>query len=302
MVRFLACALMLVTSAASAQSFETRYAAIGSTVMLHLANTPFPAAARDSGHTYGARFFPAALHYRDSSVGVFIPKGFRADRPVDIAVHIHGWGNNVDSVFAQFRIAEQLVASGRNALLVVPQGPKNAPDSFGGKLEEPGRFKAFMQELVDSLVRRGVLTGHEVRSVVLSGHSGAYRMISFILAQGGLNDKIREVYLFDALYGQVEKYFTWVRSGAGRFVCIYADSGGTRETTETFMKQLEDSSVAIVRREEAPLPNVPSPLVTDNDLRTKRVVFIHSDLTHSGVIMDREQYKRFLSTGQMEKW
>src|SRR3990172_824006 len=155
---FRICAALILTSFLRHQLFsqplEVRYSPLGDMILLHLSSSPFPHPLRADGHVYGGQTYPAEVHYRDSTVGVFIPRAFRKDLPFDLVVHIHGWHNNVDSVFAQFAVAEQLVESGRNAVLVAPQGPKNAPDSFGGRLEEKDAFKTFISEILWSLASR----------------------------------------------------------------------------------------------------------------------------------------------------
>ena len=42
-------------------------------------------------------------------------------------------------------------------VLVVPQGPYNAPDSFGGNLEDPDGFKRFMGDVVETLRHKSAL-------------------------------------------------------------------------------------------------------------------------------------------------
>src|SRR6185503_15680092 len=98
--------------------------------------------------------FTAKEHYSDNTVALFIPKKFRETDRVDFVVHFHGWHNSVAGTLATFHLIEQLVASGKNAVLVVPEGPRNAPDSFGGKLEDADGFKNFMAEVVVTLQAR----------------------------------------------------------------------------------------------------------------------------------------------------
>src|SRR5207244_3266740 len=115
-----------------------------------LESAPFPHPARAEGHKYKEKVYPAADHYSDNTVGIFIPKGFRETGRIDFIVHFHGWNNNVASVLRQYKLGDQLVQSARNAVLVVPQGPRDAPDSFGGKLEDPDGFKHFMKEVAET--------------------------------------------------------------------------------------------------------------------------------------------------------
>lgn len=292
----------------AAQPLQERYSGIGEVVLLSLSTAPFPDALRDSGHTYGGITFSAREHYQDSTVGVFIPKGYRKDRPLDIVVHIHGWYNSVDSVFAQFKLAEQLFESRKNAILVIPQGPKNAPDSYGGKLEQTDAFRRLMTDVTGKLHKQGKVGTKDIRTIIISGHSGAYRMISFILMRGGLTEKVKEVYLFDALYGNVEKYAYWVDHSRGRLVAIYTDSGGTRGTTEGFMEDLSAWKIPFANVEESgsvdsrsTWSGKPLPALTPRDLRTHRVVFIHTDVQHNDVLSARQEFRSYLESGTLEE-
>ncbi len=78
-----------------------------------------------------------------------------------------------------------------------------------------------------------------VGNIILARHSGAYRVISFCLMRGGLTNNISDVMLFDALYGQAEKYAHWIDNYKERFINIYTDSGGTKNETENLMADLE---------------------------------------------------------------
>jgi len=59
----------------------------------------------------------------------------------------------VEAVLKRYKLIEQLIESRKNAVLVVPQGPYDASDSFGGKLEDPDGFKRFMGDVQDVLRR-----------------------------------------------------------------------------------------------------------------------------------------------------
>ena len=110
-------------------------------ILAQLTSAPFPHPSRAEGHRYNGQLFAAKEHYADSSVAIFVPKGFRESGKIDFIVHFHGWTNHVERVLDHYKLIEQLTASGRNAVLVVPQGPRDAPDSGGGKLEDADGFK-----------------------------------------------------------------------------------------------------------------------------------------------------------------
>ncbi|MFO1513254.1 MAG: hypothetical protein U1F83_10140 [Verrucomicrobiota bacterium] len=107
------------------------------------------------------------------------------------------------------------------------EGPHNAPDSGGGKLEDPNGFKRFMEEAIATLRQRGVFKEDFVLGdIILSGHSGGYFVMSAIVDRGGLTPHIKEVWLFDALYAQGDKFPAWSQRPDGRLLNIYTDDGG----------------------------------------------------------------------------
>src|SRR5262249_2052502 len=142
-------ALALLPSKASAepQELAETYSKDGALVLAHLDSAPFPHASRAEGHTYKNEFFSAKEHYSDNTVAIFVHKKFHGGDNVDFIVHFHGWRNNVAGTLQRYQLIEQLIASQRNAILVVPEGPRDAADSGGGRLEDPGAFKTFMRDV-----------------------------------------------------------------------------------------------------------------------------------------------------------
>ena len=282
--------LLLAASALSAQDLPQKYAPLGQLIITRFKSAPFPHPLRADGHWYHTNFFSAADHYSDSRVALFIPKGFRADGKTDFVVHFHGWGNCITNALPKYKLIEQFAASRRNAILIVPQGPFNASDSFGGKLEDPDGFKHFMDETVTRLQQRGIIRSGDIGRIILSGHSGGYEVISSILAWGGLNDNIREVWLFDALYGNTERFVVWFDHNSSRFIDLYTDHGGTKDETEHLMTALQNNGVLVFKSENRDL--------TPNDLR-HHLVFVHTSLEHDEVMQATDNFRRFLETSSL---
>jgi hypothetical protein len=289
----LALAASFASGLAVAQPLTERYADIGTMIVTTSPFTMFPHEKRANGHTYEGKAYPADLHYSDRTVAIFVPKGFRAGDATNLVFYFHGWRNNVDDTFAKFRVAEQLAASGVNAVLVLAEGPKNAPDSFGGKLEETGVFASLVSDVLSTLKARGVIGDTRPGSIVLAGHSGAYRVMAFILTRGGLTANIREVYLFDALYGQSEKFAHWIDRFPGKLVDIYTAEGGTRDQSLDLMDDL--------RAWDIPFAAVPESAVTQDLLRKNRLVFIESALEHNDVVAAKEQFRAFLAASSLPR-
>ena len=281
---------LTATTAWAAENLEQTYASFGRLIVTQFVSAPFPHPARAEGHKYKDKLYSAAEHYSDSTVAVFIPNNFREGRSVDFVVHFHGWNNTVAGTLGTFKLIEQLVASGKNAVLVVPEGPHDAPDSFGGKLEDADGFKKFMDELVATLKRRGVFKrkSFAIGHIILSGHSGGYRVMSAIVDRGGLPKNADEVWLFDALYAETEKFLAWSARQHGRLLNLCTDHGGTKDESEKLMELLRKRGTAFYATDETNVTNV--------KLKASKLVFIHTDLPHDDVVEKRNEFELFLKT------
>jgi hypothetical protein len=265
-----------------------QYAPLGRLIMTNFASAPFPHPLRAQGHSYHDQFFTAAGHYQDSHVALFVPKDFRPGRDIDFVVHFHGWGNNVSNALVKYQLPEQMAASRRNAVLIVPQGPLDASDSFGGKLEDADGFKRFMAEALEVLRQQGIVAKGRVGRIILCGHSGGYEVISAILAQGGLTGKIGEVWLFDALYAKAERFALWFDHYPGRFIDLYTEHGGTKDESKALMTALQGNGVRYFSADETNAAAA--------DLRDNHLVFLFSELPHDEVVQKRETFRHFLET------
>jgi D-alanyl-D-alanine carboxypeptidase/D-alanyl-D-alanine-endopeptidase (penicillin-binding protein 4) len=270
------------------EPLEKKFSALGTLIVTQFISAPFPHPDRANGRTRNGQFYSAKEHYSDSTVAMFIPKGFRATDKIDFVVHFHGWGNTVAGTLEQFNLVQQFCDSGKNAILIIPEGPHNAPDSFGGKLEDTNGFKVFMSEAVEKLRTCGALGGKDfsIGKIILSGHSGGYHVMAGIVDRGGL--PITEAWLYDALYGNVENFVAWQKRELGRMVNIYTDHGGTKDESEKLMGFYRTNRVSFVSLEETNS--------TLKDLAKSKTVFIHTDLTHNEVIFRRGEFAQFLKT------
>jgi len=285
--------IIALTKISFSQSLTERYQSLGEMFVPQFTSAPFPHPDRKNGHVYDDKTYSAQEHYSDSSVLIFIPKGFRQEEKINFVIYFHGWNNNIDSACAQFNLIEQFGESNTNAIFVFPEGPKNSPDSFGGRLEEKDGLKNLIDDVLKYLNQTGKLNSYKIGDIILAGHSGAYRVISFCLIRGGLTSNISDVILFDALYGQVEKFSFWINNFSGRFIDIYTDNGGTKEESENLMNDLTAWQIPYLKTEELKLK--------PSDLINNRLIFIHTDLTHNEVISARKQFLNYLSSSKISK-
>ena len=231
------------------------------------------------------KLYSFSEHYNDSTTLVFIPDYFNPEGEADIVFYFHGWKNNIDSMIVKFDLIRQFSESGINALLIMPEGPKNSPDSFGGKFEEKDVFSNFIIEVIE---KTNTLLGSNISSgdITLSGHSGAYRVMAYILLRGGQTQNIRKVIIFDGLYADIEKYSYWLDHYNGKFINIYSQNGGTKRESENLMECLSSWDI--------PYVHVVEDNLSDTILNENRIIFIESSLSHGGVIHERNQFKKFL--------
>lgn len=266
----------------------------GKVIRFNAVNAMFPDTARAKGHVYDGKQFDAATHYNDSSVLIYVPNHFSPGDKINFVYWFHGWYNNIDSACKQFQLLEQFDASGRNAVLVFPEGPKNAPDSYGGKLEQPQVFQQLMKEVVTKLVENKILrsTVFDINdcNISLAGHSGAYRVISRIINKTPVN----EVILFDAMYGGNDAYLQWLSVPDHRFVNIYTKDGGTFDNSRFIMGQLSDSL-------HVPVISVREEQVNEQLLRNNNKLFIFSKQAHNDVILYNRNWENFLRNTPFKK-
>jgi hypothetical protein len=239
--------------------------------------TAFPDSARAKGHTYNKIFYPAEKHYKDSTVLIAVPARFKAGKQVDVIVWFHGWYNTIDSAAVYFELLKQFAASQRNAILVLPETAKNAPDSYGGKLEQKTVFKNLLKDVMHTLKTEKII-GRRTSpgNIVLAGHSGAFRVMAHILMHDG--EEVKQVILFDGLYSQVDKYINWIQSGVShQFINLYTNKGGgTDEVSEKMMQILQEKNIPFINPEEK---NINAVMLKEN-----KVIFIHSLKEHNDVI------------------
>jgi hypothetical protein len=281
-----------------AESLAERYAAYGQLIVTQMVNAPFPHPKRAEGHTRKESgkdvLYSAAEHYSNSAVAVFVPKGLRETGRLDFVVHFHGWRQHLEGVLGHYKLIEQLSASGRNAVLVVPQGPLDAPDSFGGKLEDPEGFKRFLDEAAETLRQSGALKKKDFvyGKIILSGHSGGYQVISSILDRGGLTDHVAEVWLFDALYAQTDKFLAWLDQQHGRLVDIYTEHGGTKQETEQLMATLKKREAKFFAGQEEE--------ANADVFKANRILFLFTALPHDDVVDKHQTFRELLESSCLE--
>lgn len=256
-------------------------------------NTSFPDTGRSQGHLYNNVLYNTADHYSDSSVIIITPKNFKAKKKVDMIFWFHGWNNNIDTALIEYGLSRQFANAGVNAVLVLAETAKDAPDSYGGKLEQKNTFTGLVNDVLKKLVHMHVIPAKaRAGNIILAGHSGAYRVMAHILQNG--NEPVKEVILFDALYANTNQFMDWLTADKHhRFIDLYTDHGGTLDETKAMMKQVKNLNIAEDSLEES--------AVTPGIIRNHKIIFIHTPHEHNYIIQHPDNFKLFIENSPFLK-
>ncbi len=252
-------------------------------VRMSSTHTSFPDTGRAQGHVYDSVLYDRASHYNDSSVLMVVPAHIKSLKTLDLVFWFHGWRNNIDTALSYYHLLSQFQQANRQAILILAETAKNAPDSYGGKLEQPGDFAALVQDALNELQSRQLVSAKiPIGHVILAGHSGAYRVIAKILDKGGV--QINEVVLFDALYGETDCFDRWIQSDStNRFINWYTNQGGgTDQVSMAFVEQLNKEGLVTTSVEEGAL--------NAEVIRTCRILFVHSPREHNDIIFNPDNF------------
>jgi len=246
-----------------------------------------------NGHLYYASLYNTADHYSDSSVIIITPKNFIANKKVDMIFWFHGWNNNIDSALVRYGLSRQFAESGINAVLILAETAKDAPDSYGGKLEQQNIFSKLVNDVLQNLVRMNVISASDrAGNVILAGHSGAYRVMANILQNG--NVPVNEVILFDALYADTDKFLNWLTADSNRrFINLYTNNGGTYDETKAMMQQVKNLNIPADSLEETD--------ATPATLQNNKIIFIHTLHAHNDIIQHPDNFRLFIENSPFLK-
>ena len=213
---------------------------------------PFLDVAKDGrrGHrSYGGRVYWQDTTYNDNRVLMHVPENFDIRKPGVIVVFFHGNGATLErDVRDRQLVPQQITDSGVNAVLLAPQLAVDAADSSAGKFWQPGGLKRFIDESAGHLASLygDLRSAREFANlpVILVGYSGGFVPTAWSLEVGGLGNRIRGVFLLDAVYGELDKFASWIANNrSGFFVSAYTRY--TERHDQELMQMLRQKGIAI---------------------------------------------------------
>ena len=195
--------------------------------------------------------------YNDNRVLVHIPENFDVKKPAVIVVFFHGNGATLErDVRDRQLLPRQITESGVNAVLLAPQLAVDAADSSAGKFWQEGGFKRFMAESAEHLGRLygepGAAKAFANMPIVIIGYSGGFLPTAYSLDIGGTAGRVRGVVLLDAVYGQLDKFASWIENNrAGFFVSSYTHY--TARHDHELMQMIKEKGIAVSEDMDGPL-------------------------------------------------
>jgi hypothetical protein len=186
--------------------------------------------------------------YADRRVLLSIPRGFDPRKPVLLVVFFHGNGAKLErDVHLRQQVTRQVTQAGPNVVLVAPQFAVDAADSSAGRFWQPGTLRAFLEEAAEHLAQLWgdpkAQAAFAAAPVVLVAYSGGYLPAAFSLLHGDADDRVQGVVLLDALYGEVDKFRSFMaRKPDAFFVSVHTDF--TAGVNQALQKQMRDENAA----------------------------------------------------------
>jgi hypothetical protein len=132
----------------------------------------------------------------------------------------------------------------------------DAADSSAGKFWQPGGFKRFMDESVGNLAKLygdpASAKAFEKMPIVIVGYSGGFLPTAWSLEVGGISDRVRGVILLDAVYGELDKFASWIETHRnGFFVSSYTQYTAPRD--RELMSMLRGKGIGVREDMDGPL-------------------------------------------------
>jgi hypothetical protein len=210
------------------------------------------------GHrSYSGRVLWQDQTFNDSRVLMHVPETFDIHKPGVIVVFFHGNGATLErDVRNRQLVPQQISDSGVNAVLLAPQLAVDAADSSAGKFWQPGALKRFIDESADHLAEMygdpRAAAAFANMPVIIVGYSGGFVPTAYSLEVGGLGNRVRGVFLLDAVYGELDKFASWVEHNrSGFFVSSYTHY--TEHHDRDLMHMIRSKGIAVSESMDGPL-------------------------------------------------
>lgn len=189
---------------------------------------------------------------------VHAPPGFDPRAPLHLVLFLHGYRGCAEVLFSDapdarcragdppqrgWALGARHDEAGTRTLFAVVQLAMWRRDGSPGRFGREGFFRAFVDDLLGALeaelgARRRVA---DLASITLLAHSAAFESTLAILRAGRIEDRLRHVVLFDALYSGGPAFLAWAAAGSREsprtLVSWYGGRGTTAERSRDLARR-----------------------------------------------------------------
>lgn len=224
--------------------------------------------------------------FNDNSCLIYVPKHFDKKKAWHFFFWFHGSTNNIQSTIEQFKLREQLILSQVNAIIVMPEAAKNAPESYAGNWEQANNFNYFMEELKLKVKSEKIVDNvTQDNQLIIAGHSSAARALVRLMDFSSTT--IRGVLLFDAIYGNEQNIVNCLKRFTNcKLINLYSQREGCLRSSKKLMELFGKEKMNFISKQDTD--------ISDEELKANRIFCLSSNLSHNDIPVSFNYLSRFL--------
>ncbi len=240
--------------------------------------------------TVNAKYPSNDSRFNDNSCLVYVPKHFNKNKPWNFMLWFHGWNNNIQSTIEQFKLREQIVLSGANVILIMPEGVKNGNDSYCGNWEQANYFNYFMEDVKLKLKSEKIVDKITAENqLIIAGHSGASRALVQVMDYSSIT--IKAILMFDAIYNHETNIIKCLKKFSScKLINLHTSREACTISTKNLIQLMQKQNMGYLQKQDTD--------VTDAELKNNRILCLSSNLSHNDVPVSYNYLSRFLKASE----
>lgn len=233
-----------------------------------------------------AKFSSSDSKFNDNSCLVYVPKHFNKNKPWHFFLWFHGSTNNIQSTIEQFKLREQLILSGVNSIIIMPEAAKNAPESYAGNWEQANNFNYFMEDVKLKLKSEKIVDNVTAENqIIIAGHSGAARVLVRVMDYSSIS--IRGILLFDAIYGNETNIIACLKKHNNcKLINLYSQREACLRSSKKLLELLQNENINCLLKQDTDFK--------DGDAKNNRIICLNSNLSHNDIPVSNNYLSRYL--------
>lgn len=240
--------------------------------------------------TANPKYSASDSRFNDNSCLVYVPKHFDKNKNWHFMLWFHGWNNNIQSTIEQFKLREQIILSGANVILIMPEGVKNGNDSYCGNWEQANNFNYFMEDVKLKMKSEKIVDNITANNqLIISGHSGASRALVRVMDFSSTT--IKSILMFDAIYSHETNIINCLKKFPScKLINLYTAREACTTSTKNLIQLLQKEKISYLQKQDTG--------VTEAELKSNRICCLSSNLSHNDVPVSYNYLSRFLKASE----